>query len=324
MKPFLLLPLLFIASISIAQKKILSISFLKNDGKYVNSKDSADYFRLVSEPDSGSVLFNVAEYYKDGNKKLLGKTTKIDPVVFDEQCVTFYKSGKRQKMTTYKKGIKAGLEYDFFPNGKPYLELEYPDNDSPKNSFTDNYLIQANFDSLGTVLVENGNGFYKGYDADYKFISEEGNVKNGRKDGVWKGSFDKNKAHFTENYVNGDLIDGNATFEDGTSTVYAKNRGVPPQFKGGLDAFYKYLGQNIDYPDDARANNIQGTVILEFVIEKNGKLTEINVKRSVNRLIDNEAVRVMKKCPLWLPGTQYGRPVRVLYSVPVSFSLSEN
>jgi TonB family protein len=323
MRLLFLLPLLFIASLVAAQDKILSVAFLKNDGKHVDNRDSADYIRLVSAPDSGTVLFNLAEYYKDGKRKLIGKTSKVEPIHMEGQCIAFFKTGIRKSTCSYKDGIETGQEYDFFPNGKPYLQLAYPENGDIYNAFSGNYLIQMNFDTLGNKLVENGNGYYKGFDDSFKIVVEEGGVQNGKKDGVWKGLFNKNKAHFIESYINGTLISGTAVYEDSSTSIYKGAREVPPQFKGGLGAFYKYLGNNIQYPDDARERNIQGVVYLSFVVEKDGKLSEIKVKKGVYPPIDSEALRVMKRCPLWVPGTQYGRAVRVAYDVPISFSLSD-
>jgi protein TonB len=95
-----------------------------------------------------------------------------------------------------------------------------------------------------------------------------------------------------------------------------------PTFAGGMDRFYRYLGQNIRCPANAVKNHIQGKVIVTFVIEKDGSLNEIRVARGVSEDIDAEAIRVVKNSPKWVPGLQNGKPVRVQYTVPVSFSLS--
>lgn len=95
-----------------------------------------------------------------------------------------------------------------------------------------------------------------------------------------------------------------------------------PDFPGGLEAFGRYLGKNIHYPAVARENNVQGKVYLQFVVEKDGSLTDIKVLRSLGSGTDEEAVRVLKSSPKWKPGIQNGRPVRVYYTVPISFTLS--
>jgi protein TonB len=94
-----------------------------------------------------------------------------------------------------------------------------------------------------------------------------------------------------------------------------------PEFPGGLDAFGRYLGKNIRYPAVARENGTQGRVIVSFVCERDGSLTDVKVARGIGDGCDEEAVRVIKSSPKWKPGIQNGRPVRVAYSVPISFTL---
>jgi len=310
---------LLLTSFCFAQRQ--NVYFLKNNGKYVDVRDSADYFRIVKEPDSASVLYNVFEYYINGKKKLIGKSSTINPPKFEGQCARFYKNGVRQSVTNYKKGLPVGNEYEFYPNGKLYLVKEYADNNDLYNDINNNYLIKESFDSLGTVLIENGNGIYKGYDDDFKTANEEGSVKNGKRDGLWKGNSKHNHTSFIENYDDGNLVTGTATFEDGKSAAYTKSREVSPQFNGGLEAFGRYLEKNVHYPFDARKNNIQGTVILSFIVEKDGKVANVIVSRSVSQSIDDEAVRVLKNSPLWIPGVQFGQAVKVQYSVPITFNL---
>ena len=96
-----------------------------------------------------------------------------------------------------------------------------------------------------------------------------------------------------------------------------------PEFPGGIEAFYKYLGKSIRYPAVAKENGTQGRVIVSFVCEKDGSLTDVKVARDIGDGCGDEAVRVVKASPHWKPGIQNGRPVRVAYSVPVSFTLSE-
>ncbi|HVW94725.1 MAG TPA: TonB family protein [Mucilaginibacter sp.] len=96
-----------------------------------------------------------------------------------------------------------------------------------------------------------------------------------------------------------------------------------PAFPGGMDAFYKYLSKNIRYPAIARENGTQGKVIVTFVCERDGSLTDIRVSRGIGDGCDEEAKRVISASPKWQPGIQNGRPVRVQYSVPITFSLAE-
>ncbi|MGN6397734.1 MAG: TonB family protein [Mucilaginibacter sp.] len=97
-----------------------------------------------------------------------------------------------------------------------------------------------------------------------------------------------------------------------------------PQFPGGIDAFYHYLAKNIRYPAAMRDAGVQGKVIVTFVVERDGSLTDVRVTRGVAADIDMEALRVIQESPKWTPGIQNGRAVRVAYSVPIAFNLVDN
>lgn len=94
-----------------------------------------------------------------------------------------------------------------------------------------------------------------------------------------------------------------------------------PEFPGGIKELMTYLKDNIKYPKAAQDKKVQGRVIVQFVVEKDGTPTEFNVIRSVDPTLDAEALRVMKEMPKWKPGMQKGQAVRVKYTVPVSFKL---
>ena len=94
-----------------------------------------------------------------------------------------------------------------------------------------------------------------------------------------------------------------------------------PQFPGGEAALMKYLSSHINYPPMAAENNVQGKVIVQFVIEKTGKVGEVAIVRSVDKDLDKEAVRVCKSLPNFTPGRQNGRPVSVWYTLPIQFKL---
>ena len=94
-----------------------------------------------------------------------------------------------------------------------------------------------------------------------------------------------------------------------------------PAFPGGDAALMKYLSENIKYPEAAEKAGEQGRVVVNFIVEKDGAISNVNVVRSVTPTLDAEAVRVIKAMPKWVPGKQDGQFVRVKYNVPVSFRL---
>ena len=95
-----------------------------------------------------------------------------------------------------------------------------------------------------------------------------------------------------------------------------------PSFPGGASGLMAYLSQNIKYPVVAEENGIQGRVVLTFVVERDGSITDIKVVKSVEPSLDAEAKRVIRSMPRWKPGKQNGSAVRVKYTVPVTFRLS--
>ena len=94
-----------------------------------------------------------------------------------------------------------------------------------------------------------------------------------------------------------------------------------PQFPGGEAALMKYLQSHINYPPMAAENNVQGKVVVQFVVDKTGRVGEVKVVRSVDKDLDREAARVCKSLPKFTPGRQNGHPVSVWYTLPVFFKL---
>ncbi len=94
---------------------------------------------------------------------------------------------------------------------------------------------------------------------------------------------------------------------------------IMPEPYGGAAAWAKFLQKNLRYPD----TELQGRVVISFIIERDGKLTDLNIVKGVDNLLDREALRVLKLAPAWKPGQQNGKPVRVKYTIPIVFQMNE-
>ena len=94
-----------------------------------------------------------------------------------------------------------------------------------------------------------------------------------------------------------------------------------PEFPGGVAAMYQCLGDNIVYPSAASEEGVQGRVVVEFVVGKDGSISNVKVVRPRHPALDKEALRVVKAMPKWLPGRNNGQPVKVTYTLPVTFKL---
>jgi periplasmic protein TonB len=97
-----------------------------------------------------------------------------------------------------------------------------------------------------------------------------------------------------------------------------------PEFPGGYPALFKFIGENLVYPQEAEVNNIQGKVILKFVVNADGSADRVQILKGIDSLLDNEAIRVVKTLPKFKPGKQGGVPVPVWFTLPVVFKIVNN
>ncbi|KQS25424.1 energy transducer TonB [Dyadobacter sp. Leaf189] len=174
----------------------------------------------------------------------------------------------------------------------------------------------------GTQLTKAGEGTWAITEKTYngKWLTENGRITAGGKTGKWTGKWADSTLHYEELYENGTLQKGIA-YHDGAKSEYTEPQ-VQPEFKGGLNSFYRFLGMNIKYPTEASRRGVTGRVQLSFVVCEDGSLCEYKVEKSAGFGLDEEALRVVKKMDgHWVPGEMRGKPVRVRYNVPINFQM---
>ena len=144
-------------------------------------------------------------------------------------------------------------------------------------------------------------------------------VSNVTQDGDIKPDLVISKAVVTGN---GDgLAKENTSGSDSNAIVGTDGVDEYPEFTGGMKAFAKYMERNLRYPSQAQDDGIQGKVFISFVVERDGSITDVKVLRGIGYGCDEEAMKVIKKSPLWKPGKNKGIPVRVRYNMPINFNL---
>ncbi len=94
-----------------------------------------------------------------------------------------------------------------------------------------------------------------------------------------------------------------------------------PEFEGGQEGLFNFIGKNVEYPQEAKAKGIQGRVFVSFMIRDDGSIDSIKILKGVHELLDNESLRVIRLMPKWHPGMQKGKPVNVYYNLPINFKL---
>ena len=107
-------------------------------------------------------------------------------------------------------------------------------------------------------------------------------------------------------------------------TIISTVAEVDPAFPGGEDEMIKFINENFVYPKEARLNNEQGTVYVEFVVYNDGSIGNVHILKGVSKSIDAEAIRVVKAMPKWSPGIQDGKKVHVRYVIPIRVMLTTN
>lgn len=207
--------------------------------------------------------------------------------------------------------------------------------------------VSAVYISHETLDKSNGSGTVKQTykNGQVKFEEHYSNLEKRIKDGVCTEYYNNGKLASKINYVNntidGEMMtyysngqlrrkdiykqdvfqSGNCYTKDGKDTthfVYYQQA----SFFGGNDALMKYLSDNIKYPKKARKAGVVGTVVVSFVVDKKGKVKNINIVKSIHPDLDKAAVKVVKNMPLWTPGISEGENARTRYTLPIKFALN--
>jgi len=291
-----------------------NVYYLKNSGQIVDLKDSADFIRVISPPDSIDLnLFIVSDFYLNGKPKLVGKSL-IPNYYLNRQgmFIEYFPNGHKKQIASYENNMQQGDVINYYPNGKFYYTYNF-------NKDLKQDIVTEASDSTGAMIAENGKGTWIEYDDHFKSVKGKGAILNGLKEGEWQGTFN-DSVTYTCTYSKGNSVSGTSHTKSGKEYHFTKDI-VSPEFEGGIANFYSFLAHKIHYPAVAKENNIQGEVFIGFWVEKDGSLSHFKILRGIGSGCDEEAVRVFKSSPAWTPGYQFGIPVRISYNVPITFRI---
>ncbi|MCD8740146.1 TonB family protein [Mucilaginibacter roseus] len=297
-----------------------TVTYYAKNRQKVFTVDSAYYVHKILPLDREKNLYPVVEYFKNGKPKLKAYTQKPDGTEYNGNYFEYFENGGRKSMQTYLNGKPVGKAYKYYPNGELYTVEE-----------VEGYgwrMLECR-DTTGVVVAQNGEGTWLVYDQDNENFIISGPVVNGKKDGEWsvkvndditevelysklepvKGYFKNKRGQFVE--WSNDIIPG-------------VNYSRLPMYKGGVQAFGRFLAKTIRYPAAAREKNVQGRVYVSFVITDKGKLTNFKIEKGIGFGCDEEVLRVMKLSPDWIPRYVKGKAVEEFYTVPIAFNLAND
>ncbi|WP_242689249.1 energy transducer TonB [Pedobacter sp. SYSU D00535] len=321
MKTFfsLIVILSFLPGISAAQDTL--VFYWDKNGRQVEEVGSADIIQKITPVPGSTELYQVREYNHQGLLQLEGTVSEYKPRLHFEDLVRrFDKKGGLASEINYKDNKYEGEAKFYYKNGQLREVVEHyhaPNPMNPHGSSEVHVKMVAYFDSLGNQQVKDGNGFaIVKTDA----FTEKGRYSDGVKDSIWTGVSSKSDFSYIEKFDKGKFVSGESV-SDGQKFVYNQQE-IQPEYPGGIMQFYQYIGRNYKYPAEARKKGVSGTVIVSFVVEKDGSLTDLKTLRDLGMGTGEEALRVVKNSPSWIPGKQHGVPVRVQYTLPIRLNLS--
>lgn len=292
-------------------------AFLDDEGNITDSLHATSYLIYAKTSDS---LYAVRYYSLNDRLITVGSYKDKDFTIQHGEFLYFNRSLGKADTATYIKtrgnfrnGVKDGIWIDYYPNGHPQFV----------NTFR--------------------NGKLDGISEDYNYATNtvflRGQYINGLEEGEWDNLSPDGDTVIKYIYRHGKEIKRESVnISAGAKNIRLVNsqgRAVPdtvqgfiaidvlPEPRGGIEMFYKNLiFRNLKYPAAALSSRVEGTVVVGFVVEKDGSLTDINIERGVSHDIDAEAIRLVKLSRKWMPGKVQGKPCRVKYSLSIVFQIN--
>lgn len=303
---FTISPLSMFSQVATATDKVIYLDSLYKE----TEQDKYVYVRIVKDYETQKDNYTVQEYYKSGKLKSEGISLERASVRFDGEFISYYENGNKKTSSNFVKGIRNGSHYEWYENGNKKVEGKHT---VKKSKFIPEYEIYQFWDKNNIQKVIDGNGDYEGEDEN---SYEKGKMKNGLKEGIWKGENNR-KSKYSEEYKKGVLVSGISTDEYNNEYKYTVLAISPKPIKG-IQHFYNHIAKNFTCPKEYE--NLKGRILTNFIVDKDGELVEPKNIQSLNETLDQEAIRAITSYGKWKPGQYRGQNIRVVYTIPISLA----
>lgn len=257
-------------------------------------------------------------------------TCSFSHVFSQDTLVTFFDS--KWKETTeknhvyyrklFKNTLNTWVVQDFYKDGQKQMDGYFNNPKAEeKNGHFVYYHENGQKSSEGEYLQGYKTGYWKGWFPSGAPDNEGGYLK-GNRNGIWKWYHENGQLSARETYKN-DKLKGFEFFDETGLQLPTKEDQVSqkPEFPGGVDSLLNWLKINLNYPGEARLKGISGIVYVNFKVNKDGSIADLQIDNPVHPLLDNEAIRVVRNLPNWSPGKAHNRFIVVNYTIPIKFTL---
>lgn len=266
-----------------------------------------------------SMLFAMSGQNSADSTRSESARSILDTTYFDKDWKKSDFTGAEFYRVRQKNDLGFAIDY-YSKNGTPIEKGQYSSlSPEIKNghftTYFENGMKSSEYNCINDTMQGEALEYYSNGKVKMKM-----NYLNNMKDGDNYEYFEDGSMMFIRNFKNGELDKVSNNPSDPTVT-YSEVE-IYPDFPGGLDGRLNYLIHSMKYPQEARENDIQGTVLVGFVVEIDGSLTHVKVIEGIGGGCDEECVRVVKDMPKWIPGQFQGKSVRVQFVLPVKFILN--
>lgn len=313
MKTNLLTTTLLLASIALfAQEDKNKVFYLDSLNITTTEKDYA-FTRVVEDYSAKKNLYAVSEYYKSGKIRMSATSKNKNNLQLEGLRIDYYENGNKKQESNYVDNKLSGKLFSWYENNVRKSEKEATWD--AKNKTTQIKVLQF-WNPEGNQTVIDGNGQMEETSENH---SDSGSIKNGLKEGTWQGTYNK-KCKYIEKYNQGEMISGISTDKNNIEYKYDVLESKPEPIKG-IQHFYQFIGKNFKVPNEYKS--LKGIIHTKFIVDKDGKIIEAKNTKSLNKTLDEEAIRVISSYEKWIPAKQRGQYVKVLYTIPIAISGSK-
>ena len=265
------------------------------------------YFREIAK-DSMKNWYRLKTFYKSGKIREDVRCSTAEGGFLDGPRLEYWENGNLKEKAVFVDRREMGTKQTWYENGKPQCVGRWED--SSENGSRHDFLIVEYWDENGRQTIANSKGRYIKTD---KTLHEEGEIDKGVRVGKWTGRHLRYGLSFEEQYEKGALVSGKSTDASNNKYDYSKID-EQPKFQNGASAISQYILANLKRPKGPAQS---GRMMVMFKIAASGKIKDVRIKRSVEKNIDEEAVRVLSKMPDWEPGRHRGMPIEKAMMIPI-------